>query len=120
MTADDYLGKAERALAAARLFGDALPDYLPPRGQTDLTSGFRCYNLAACEVLAAEEASLLDYQDIGVLLLRHAGLAITEVPVEMYPRSSGPSRIFASWPRVARYMIESTLLGVYPRSDEAY
>lgn len=80
-------------------------------GIEDLTSGFRCYNLAACEVLAAEEATLLDYQDLGVLLLlRHAGLAITEVPVEMYPRTSGPSRIFASWPRVARYMIESTLL----------
>lgn len=79
----------------------------------DLTSGFRCYNRAACEVLADEEATLLDYQDLGVLLLlRHAGLRITEVPVEMYPRLTGPSRIFASWPKVARYMFESTLLCV--------
>ncbi|MCK2127074.1 glycosyltransferase [Thauera aromatica] len=77
----------------------------------DLTSGFRCYNRAACEVLADEEATLLDYQDLGVLmLLRHAGLHIVEVPVDMYPRLGGPSRIFASWPKVARYMIESTLL----------
>lgn len=77
----------------------------------DLTSGFRCYGRAACEVLADEEATLLDYQDLGVLLLlRHAGLRIVEVPVEMYPRLSGPSRIFASWPKVARYMVESTLL----------
>lgn len=77
----------------------------------DLTSGFRCYNRAACEVLADEEATLLDYQDLGVLLLlRHAGLRIVEVPVEMYPRLTGPSRIFASWPKVARYMVESTLL----------
>lgn len=80
-------------------------------GIEDLTSGFRCYNRAACEVLAAEEATLLDYQDLGVLLLlRHAGLDIAEVPVEMYARVTGPSRIFASWSRVARYMVESTLL----------
>lgn len=77
----------------------------------DLTSGFRCYNHAACQVLADEEATLLDYQDLGVLLmLRHAGMRITEVPVEMYPRVTGPSRIFASWSRVARYMVESSLL----------
>lgn len=77
----------------------------------DLTSGFRCYNHAACEVLADEEATLLDYQDLGVLLLlRHAGLRIVEVKVDMYPRVSGPSRIFASWSRVARYMVESSLL----------
>lgn len=80
-------------------------------GIEDLTSGFRCYNRAACEVLADEEATLLDYQDLGVLLLlRHAGLRIVEVPVEMYPRLTGPSRIFASWSKVARYMLESTLL----------
>ncbi|NMG56057.1 glycosyltransferase [Aromatoleum aromaticum] len=80
-------------------------------GIDDLTSGFRCYNRAACEILAADEATLLDYQDLGVLLmLRHAGLEIAEVPVAMYPRATGPSRIFASWSRVARYMAESTLL----------
>lgn len=77
----------------------------------DITSGFRCYNREACEILADEEATLLDYQDLGVLLLlRSAGLEIVEVPVEMYPRLSGPSRIFTSWSRIARYMLESTLL----------
>jgi hypothetical protein len=54
---------------------------------------------------------LLDYQDIGVLLLlRHANLRIAEVPVAMNPRRSGASRIFSSWPTVARYMIETSLL----------
>lgn len=78
---------------------------------TDLTSGFRCYNLAACKLLAGEEATLLDYQDLGVLLLlRHAGLTVAEVPVAMYPRADGGSRIFASWGRVVRYMLESSLL----------
>ena len=79
----------------------------------DLTSGFRCYNRAACEVLADEEATLLDYQDLGVLLLlRRAGLKMVEIPVEMYPRTGGPSRIFSSWGRVLAYMVESTLLCV--------
>lgn len=77
----------------------------------DLTSGFRCYNRRACEVLAEEEATLLDYQDLGVLLiLRHAGFSIAEVQVQMHARRNGPSRIFSSWPRIARYMLESTLL----------
>lgn len=77
----------------------------------DLTSGFRCYNRDACQLLADDEATLLEYQDLGVLLLlRQAGLRMVEVPVEMYPRTSGPSRIFSSWGKVARYMLESTLL----------
>ena len=77
----------------------------------DLTSGFRCYNRAACEILADDEATLLDYQDVGVLLLlRKSGLRIAEVPVAMYSRANGPSRIFSSWPRILRYMLESTLL----------
>lgn len=77
----------------------------------DLTSGFRCYSRAACVVLCDDEATLLDYQDMGVLLLlRRARMRMIEVPVDMYPRASGPSRIFASWSRVARYMLESSLL----------
>jgi len=77
----------------------------------DLTSGFRCYNRDACQLLSDDEATLLEYQDLGVLLLlRQAGLRMVEVPVEMYPRTSGPSRIFSSWGKVARYMLESTLL----------
>jgi glycosyltransferase involved in cell wall biosynthesis len=77
----------------------------------DLTSGFRFYNAKACYLLAQEEATLLDYQDIGVLLLLHrAGLRVSEVPVEMGPRQYGASRIFHSWWSVARYMAETTLL----------
>ena len=77
----------------------------------DLTSGFRCYNRAACEVLAGEEATLLDYQDLGVLLILHnAGMKAAEVPVTMYPRASGSSRIFGGWRKVVRYMLESSLL----------
>lgn len=77
----------------------------------DLTSGFRLYNRRAMAVLATEEATLLDYQDLGALLMvRRAGLTIMEVPVSMNLRSVGASRIFHSWLSVARYMAATTLL----------
>jgi len=77
----------------------------------DLTSGFRYYNARACRLLAAKEATLLDYQDIGVLLLlQHAKLRIAEIPVAMNPRKYGISRVFYSWWTVVRYMAETSLL----------
>jgi glycosyltransferase involved in cell wall biosynthesis len=98
-------GSASRRLAWAyfrRLTGF---DY------ADLTSGFRYYGRRACRVLAEAEATLLDYQDVGVLLILHrAGLPIAEVPVSMNPRQNGASRIFFSWWAVTRYMAETTLL----------
>lgn len=78
---------------------------------TDLTSGFRCYRGGALAVLASPEATLLDYQDVGTLLmLRRAGLHIVEVPVHMNPREVGGSRIFHSWFSVIRYMAVTTVL----------
>lgn len=77
----------------------------------DITSGFRAYNLAAIKLLASQEASLLDYQDVGVLLiLRRRGLRITEVDVEMRPRTQGVSRIFNSWWTVGKYMLQTSVL----------
>ena len=77
----------------------------------DLTSGFRYYNARACRLLAGREATLLDYQDIGVLLLlRHADMRVSEVSVPMNPRRNGISRVFSSWWTVGRYMAETTLL----------
>jgi len=77
----------------------------------DLTSGFRYYDARACRLLSLEDATLLDYQDIGVLLLlRRAGFKISEIPVAMNPRRSGASRVFFSWGTVAWYMIETSLL----------
>jgi glycosyltransferase involved in cell wall biosynthesis len=78
---------------------------------TDFTSGLRLYDAQAIEVLAGQEASLLDYQDVGVLmLLSRSGLSIAETPVPMLPRRAGRSRVFASWPVVARYMMHTTVL----------
>jgi glycosyltransferase involved in cell wall biosynthesis len=77
----------------------------------DLTSGFRYYDMDACALLARQEATLLDYQDVGVLLLlRHARFRIAEISVAMNPRRHGASRVFSSWWTVARYMAETSLL----------
>ncbi len=77
----------------------------------DLTSGFRYYNARSCRLLAMEEATLLDYQDIGVLLLlRRADLRIAEIAVAMNPRREGVSRVFSSWWTIVRYMAETSLL----------
>jgi glycosyltransferase involved in cell wall biosynthesis len=82
-------------------------------GLTDFTSGLRLYDSHAVEILAGPAASLLDYQDIGVLmLLAKNGLTIQETPVPMLPRREGRSRVFASWPVVALYMLHTTVLCV--------
>ncbi len=77
----------------------------------DMTSGFRAYNYKAMQVIASKQATLLDYQDIGVLLMcRRSGLTIEEVQTPMNLRLSGHSRVFYSWWVVLRYMVETTIL----------
>ncbi len=77
----------------------------------DFTSGLRLYDVSAVRMLAAPEASLLDYQDVGVLmLLSKKGLRIVETPTLMRERTNGHSRVFASWAVVARYMFNTTIL----------
>ncbi len=77
----------------------------------DLTSGFRLYDKQAIAVLSSRQASMLDYQDVGVLLLLlGAGLTIHEVPVKMQFRNDGKSRVFSSWLVVLKYMVQTTTL----------
>lgn len=77
----------------------------------DLTSGLRVYGPRALPVVAAPEATLIDYQDVGVLLLlRKHGCVVHEVPVTMFPRQAGTSRVFSSWFTVARYMAQTTVI----------
>ena len=77
----------------------------------DFTSGLRVYDWRAIRTLASREASLLDYQDLGVLmLLRKKGLTLKETPTRMSPRRTGGSRVFSSWLMVARYMMHTTVL----------
>jgi len=77
----------------------------------DLTSGFRLYDRFAIEVLSKKEASLLEYQDVGVLLmLKTFDIAKAETDVDMHRRESGISRIFYSWWAVLYYMGYTTML----------
>jgi glycosyltransferase involved in cell wall biosynthesis len=77
----------------------------------DLTSGFRAYRRRALALLASPRATLLDYQDIGVLLLLRAhGCKIAETAVAMRLGLYGKSRIFGSWWRVGVYLAETLVL----------
>lgn len=83
----------------------------------DITSGFRVYNRKAIHKLASWQATLLDYQDIGVLLLLQSqNITIVDVEVTMLPRSNGKSRIFYSWGMVMYYMCHTLLLGLSKRT----
>jgi glycosyltransferase involved in cell wall biosynthesis len=82
----------------------------------DLTSGFRVYDHRAIQRLAGWQATLLEYQDVGVLTaLQASGLRIVDVEVEMLPRRHGISRVFHSWVAVAYYMSYTLLLGFTKR-----
>lgn len=111
--ADVVVGACASRGSAARKFAWRFFRMLTGFSLSDLTSGFRLYNAAACKVLAGDEATLIDYQDMGVLLLlRRAHLKLVEVEVSMSDRVDGISRIFYSWGAVTRYMAETTLLCV--------
>jgi len=79
----------------------------------DLTSGLRVYSRKTFDLVIGPGATLLDYQDVGVLaLLQRAGMRIMEVNVPMAPRTSGKSRIFSSWGRVLSYLLQTMMLAM--------
>lgn len=82
----------------------------------DLTSGFRIYDRRAIRKLAAWQATLLEYQDVGVLaMLQASGIVIKDVEVNMLPRRHGISRVFYSWTSVFYYMSYTMLLSLTKR-----
>lgn len=90
----------------------------------DLTSGFRRYNADAVKVLCSKQATMIDYQDIAVLLmLKNVGMTATEVKVDMDERHHGISRIFYSWLAVIQYLIYSSVLSIskaVPMAQRSY
>ena len=63
----------------------------------DFVSGFRLYGHAAMKIAASVEATLLDHQDIGTLLLmKREGKRIAEVPLAMLTPKVDRSKIFRS------------------------
>jgi len=83
---------------------------------TDLTSGFRAYGKNAIKILASSRATLLEYQDVGVLLLlKKSGLKLKEIPVQMNERIYGDSKIFSSYWTILKYLIETFILAICRR-----
>lgn len=80
-------------------------------GLQDFVSGFRLYNRPALQIATSTEATLLDYQDIGtLLLLRRRGLTVAELALSLRTAQTDRSKIFQSWGNALRYMAVSTLL----------
>ncbi len=108
---DVVIGTCPQRLSIAKRIAWAYFRMLTRLRVVDVTSGLRAYGDSAIALLARPEASLLDYQDIGVLLLLAGqGLKLEELPVAMKPRQCGRSRVFSNWFQVSRYMIHTTVL----------
>lgn len=109
--ANVVIGTYTQRMSAARRLAGRYFRLLTRLNVQDFTSGMRAYDRRAVRALASREASLLDYQDMGVLmLLSKKGLILQELPTVMSPRRAGASRVFASWLLVARYMLHTTVL----------
>jgi glycosyltransferase involved in cell wall biosynthesis len=109
--ANVVIGTCSERLSVAKRLAARYFRFITGIAVQDFTSVLRVYDRRAIRTLASREASLLDYQDLGVLmLLRKKGLAMKEVPSSMSPRRSGGSRVFSSWRMVARYMLHTTVL----------
>lgn len=114
--ADIAIGTCTQRGSGLRKFAWILMKKVSGLTPADLTSGFRVYDRRAIEILASPRATLLEYQDVGVLfLLQSRGLKIRDVEVSMPPRASGISRIFYSWSSVAYYMAYTLLLSLTKR-----
>lgn len=91
---------------------------------SDITSGFRLYNSSAICCLVSREATMLEYQCIGVLIMmRNLRLSIVEASVPMNKRTTGISRIFHSWLAVGYYLAYSGMLSftkAFPTSKNKY
>jgi hypothetical protein len=110
-TADVVIGAYPQRGSRARKIAWSFFRFITGLSYEDLTSGLRAYNLKAMELLASPAATILDYQDLGVLLLlRKSGLEIKEIPVIMRQREAGKSKVFDNWFTVARYMIQTFIL----------
>ena len=77
----------------------------------DVTSTLKVFSKRASILLADADATIFDYQDLGVLLyLKQNNMLISERKVVMSCRGEGKSRIFDSWFRIVKYMIQTVIL----------
>lgn len=114
--ADVTIGTCTKRGSMLRKFAWILMKRVSGLRLEDLTSGFRVYDRYAIRKLAGWQATLLEYQDVGVLaMLQAAGFTIKDVEVEMLPRRHGISRVFYSWTSVIYYMSYTLLLSFTKR-----
>lgn len=114
--ADVTIGACTRRGSALRKIAWMLMKRVSGLRLEDLTSGFRVYDRRAIRRLAAWQATLLEYQDVGVLaMLQSSGIRIKDVEVSMLPRRHGISRVFHSWTSVVYYMSYTLLLSFTKR-----
>jgi len=114
---DVVIGTCTARGSAQRQFAWKVMKRISGLSLEDITSGFRIYNSKAIAVLTTESGTLLEYQDVGVLiLLQSSGLRIKDVEVAMHKRKEGISRIFYSWPSVIYYLLYTLLLSVTKRN----
>ena len=115
--ADVTIGSCTRRGSRSRKIAWTLMKRVSGLRLEDLTSGFRVYDRRAIRRLAAWQATLLEYQDVGVLaMLQASGIRIKDVEVDMLPRRHGMSRVFYSWASVIYYMSYTLLLSFTKRS----
>ena len=116
--ADVSIGACTRRGSRMRKIAWVFLKWISGLSMDDITSGFRAYNKTALELLSGKDATLLEYQDIGVLAhLKRNNLIINEIQVNMCPRVSGHSRVYSSWLMVAYYMVQASILGFSKRSN---
>jgi glycosyltransferase involved in cell wall biosynthesis len=114
--ADVTIGACTQRGSVLRKIAWALMKKVSGLSLQDLTSGFRVYDRIAIQRLATWQATLLQYQDVGVLvMLQASGLRIRDVEVRMLPRLNGISRVFYSWTSVFYYMSYTLMLGFTKR-----
>jgi glycosyltransferase involved in cell wall biosynthesis len=114
--ADVTIGSCTRRGSRSRKIAWSLMKRVSGLRLEDLTSGFRVYDRRAIRKLAAWQATLLEYQDVGVLTMLQAyGIRIKDIEVDMLPRRHGISRVFYSWTSVIYYMSYTLLLSFTKR-----
>ncbi len=110
---DLVIGACPTRAGASRKIAWAFFRRLTGLSVTDLTSGFRGFSRRVMPLLLSREATGLDYPDIGVLLLmRHHGMRIKEVPVQMRQRLVGKSKLFGSWPSILAFLVQTGLISL--------
>lgn len=91
---------------------------------SDLTSGFRFYSEKSVVALSSKQATMFEYQDVGVLLMiKQLNMKCVEIPVDMNIRINGISRIFHSWLAVVTYLLYTFILSttkIFPMQADKY